>query len=83
MQLLNALLPFLASTPLVASAAIQKRALTAAQMVTNINQITQQSMQFQSVVSAIQTGDTAIAKRQYNPFSVSLKPRKSVAEPGY
>jgi hypothetical protein len=71
MQFLKTLLPLMAFTSLVAGAAIEKRALTAAQMVTNINQITQLSMQLQPVVSSIQTGETAIAKRQSNPFQVS------------
>lgn len=47
---------------------LQGRALTAAQMVANINQITWLSQQLQPIASNIQTGQTAIGKRQNNPF---------------
>lgn len=52
-----------------AAPTVEKRALTAQQMVDNINTITDQSRQLRPVVMNIQTGDTAIAKRQFsNPF---------------
>jgi hypothetical protein len=51
-----------------AAPTVEKRAVTAAQMVANINAITQQSQALQPVASNIQTGGTAIAKRQFfNP----------------
>lgn len=51
------------------AAAISKRALTAQQMVDNINAITQQSQMLQPVVSNIQTGQTSIESSQLsNPF---------------
>jgi hypothetical protein len=70
MQFTNTLLAVLASSSLVSGAALKPRALTASQMVANINAITQQSMTLQPVISNIQTGDSAIAKRQSNPFQV-------------
>jgi len=67
MQLIKTLLPLMASTSLVAGAAIEIRAQTAAQMVVNINKLTSMSEQLQPIASNMQTGDTAIAKRQGNP----------------
>ncbi|KAI9727259.1 MAG: hypothetical protein M1828_006878 [Chrysothrix sp. TS-e1954] len=52
----------------VTGLAIEKRAMTAQQMVDAINAITQVSRDLLPVVANIQTGDTAFAKRQDNPF---------------
>lgn len=61
-------LPLLATAS--GAAVLQRRAMTAAQVVQSIDQITTLSRQLQPVVSSIQTGDTIIAKRQQNPFQV-------------
>nr|POE62934.1 hypothetical protein CFP56_03837 [Quercus suber] len=57
----------------VASPIVEKRAMTAQQMVTNINKITQLSENLQHVVSKIQTGSNIIFRRQSNPFETVIE----------
>ncbi|CZT17854.1 uncharacterized protein RCC_03690 [Ramularia collo-cygni] len=59
---------FLSVSGLAAAApTVEKRALTAQQMVDNINAITKQSQNLQPVVSKLTTGRSVIAKRQIAP----------------
>lgn len=55
-----------------AAPTVEKRALTAQQMVDAINGLTTQSQNLQPIVSNIQTGNTIIAKRQSNPFEPAI-----------
>lgn len=61
-----ALLPltsFVAASPM-----IEKRAMSAHQMVLNINNITQQSAHLKPIASSINPGILGVVKRQSNPF---------------
>lgn len=61
---------------------LSKRSLTAQQMVDNINMITQQSQALQPVISNIQSGDTAISKRQTNPFQPAIDGFQGIIQTG-
>ncbi|RMZ00937.1 hypothetical protein D0860_07800 [Hortaea werneckii] len=77
----------LALTSAVSGAAIQneKRAITADQMVANIQKITQLSQDLQPVANAINTGDNAIFKRQLttNAFQPTIDGLQQIIRVAY
>jgi hypothetical protein len=72
----------LAATTAFASP-MEKRAVTASQMVANIDQLTKMSQDLTLVANNIDSGNTAISKRQSNPFQVQFSVKKwyNIADP--